>query len=262
MNREFRSLGVSPPVGRAGVAVLAALAVAGLAGCGSSGAAAGSGQSARSLLNATLHNAVASSGVHESAHETAPGVAVSMLNDIGPASGRQRIDANGGHSVVIVAGGRAYFRGDAIALAGTYQFPITLARAYAGKWISMGPTDTGYAQISGAVTLASDFHQIAFTGTVSSHPVTLADGRRATAITGMMDGPTGTPIPATLDVSTTGTVLPIALHAGNRQVAQDVTWSRWGQPVAFTAPAGAVPVAGLGVAPGGTGGTTAPPTRV
>jgi hypothetical protein len=258
IGREFRSVGIHPLVGRAGVAVLGALALAGLTACGSSGAAAGSGPSAQSLLNAALHDAAAASGVHELARETAPGVAVSMRNDIGPTSGRQQIDANGGRSVVIVAGGRVYFRGDAFALAGTYQFPITVAQEYAGKWLSMGPTDAGYAQVSGAVTLGSDFRQVVFTGPVGSHPVTLADGRRATAITGMINGPTGTPISAALDVTTSGTVLPIALHARSRQVTQDVSWSDWGQPVAFTVPAGAVPVAGLGVAPGGT---TAPPTR-
>ncbi len=116
-----------------------------------------------------------------------------MANDIGPTSGRQVIDAGGGHSVVIVAGGRAYFRGDAAALAGYYQFPVTVAREYAGKWMSLGPGDTGYAQVSGAVTLASDFSQIAIHGPLAARPVTMPDGRQAIAIAGTAYGPTGTP---------------------------------------------------------------------
>ena len=165
-----------------------------------------------------------------------------MVNDIGPTSGRQVIDAGGGHSVVIVAGDRAYFRGDAAALAGYYQFPVTVAREYAGKWMSLGPSDTGYAQVSGAVTLASDFSQIAIHGPLAARPITMPDGRRAIAISGTATGPTGTPAPATLVVTATGSTLPIALREGDGQASQMVTWSRWGQPVAFSAPAGATPI--------------------
>jgi hypothetical protein len=240
---------------------LAGLVAAGMTACGSSGGATTPVASAGSLLAAALHNAVASGGVHESAQGHGNGITVTMVNDIGPTSGRQVIDAGGGHSVVIVAGGRAYFRGDAAALAGYYQFPVAVAREYAGKWMSLGPGDTGYAQVSGAVTLASDFNQIAIHGPVAARPVTMPDGRRAIAIAGTANGPTGTRAPATLFVTATGSTLPIALREGNPQASQTEAWSRWGQPVAFSAPAGATPISGLGRPPG-AGGQTAPPTRI
>lgn len=229
--------------------------------CGSSEATTTSAASAGSLLAAALHNAVASGGVHESAQAHGNGITVTMVNDIGSTSGRQVIDAGGGHSVVIVAAERAYFRGDAAALAGYYQFPVTVAREYAGKWMSLGPSDTGYTQVSGAVTLASDFNQIAIGGPLAARPVTMPDGRRAIVIAGTATGPTGTRAPATLVVTATGTTLPIAWREGNSQAAQALTWSRWGQRVAFSAPAGATPISGLGRPPG-AGRQTAPGTRI
>jgi len=249
------------PLARAGLVGVAGLAVAGLTACGSKGGATTTADSPQALLAAALHNAVASSGVHESAQAHGNNITITMANDIGPISGRQAIDAGGGHSVVIVAGDRAYVRGDAAALAGYYRFPVTVAREYAGKWMSLGPSDTGYAQVSGAVTLASDFSQIAIHGPLAARPITMPDGRQAIAISGTATGPTGTPTPATLDVTATGSTLPIALREGDGQALQTVAWTRWGQPVAFSAPAGATPIPGLGRPPG-AGGQTAPGTRV
>jgi hypothetical protein len=252
--------GTRRQLARAGLIGLAGLAAAGMSACGSSGGAATSGASAASLLAAALHNAVTSRGVHELAQAHGAGLAVAMVNEIGPTSGRQVIDAAGGHSVVIVSGGRAYFRGDATALAGYYQFPVTVALEYAGKWISMGPKDSGYGRVSGAVTLASDFSQIAINGPLTARPVTLPGGQRAVAIAGTAKGPTGTEVPATLDVTAAGTILPIRLREGHGKVSEMVAWSRWGQPVAFAAPVGATPISGLGRTPG-TGGPTQTPTR-
>lgn len=249
-------------------AVAAGVAAPGLAGCGASGPAATTtsttttaGRSATALLRAALRNAVTSRGVHEAGQGHAQGVTVAMVNDIGPASGRQAIDVDGGRSTVIVTGGRAYFRGDALALAGDYQFPVAAARQYAGRWFSIGPGDTGYAQVSDAVTLASDFRHIAITGPLTARAVTMPDGVRAIAISGTDAGPTGAPVPATLDVTTTGPTLPIALQEGAGPTAEAVTWTRWGVPVAIAAPVGALPIAGLGALPG-AGGQRQPLARV
>jgi len=248
---------------------LAGLALVGLTACGSSGAPRTSAASAvgataapaQSLLASALHNAVSSRGVRETAKGRGGGVTLAMVNDIGPTSGRQAIDANGGRSVVIVTGGHAYFRGDATALASYYRFPIAVAREYAGKWISIAPGDAGFGQVSGAVTLASDFSQIAITGPLTARPVTMPDGRRAVAISGTAKGLTGTPLRATLDVTATDTTLPLEFREGNGSVSELVTWSRWGQPVAFSAPSGATPISDLG-SPPGAGGQPQPPTRV
>lgn len=246
----------------AGLASACALACVALSACGSSGAASSAGPSAQALLTSALRNAVASRGVHESVHEDGSGVSVTMTNDIGSTSGRQAIDANGGHSVVIVAGGRAYFRGDATALAGYYQFPAAAADTFAGKWIAMRPGDPGYGDVSGAVTLASDFGQFSLNAPLTKRPVTLPDGQRAIAIVGTEAGPTGATVPATLYVTATGVTLPIELRAGNQQISQTVIWADWGRPVSLAAPSGAVAFSTLGLAPGGAGIGTPAPTRV
>lgn len=217
-----------------------------VAGCGSSSAAT-TRRSGASLVSLALRNAVAARWVHETVHTSDSGHVLTMDNSVGRVEGRQVIEADGAHAQVILIHRTAYIEGDAKAVVTYFGFRGPNAKKLAGKWISLTPTDSGYRNVASAVTLKSDFQQVALKGPFEkSRPVTV-DGKKVIPIRGVMkDAPRGATIPVVLEVTASGAVLPVALRASGDGIKESVSWNDWGHAVILTAPHDATPISSLG----------------
>jgi hypothetical protein len=200
-----------------------------------------------------FHNAVEAGSVHETvsmhaeATGTSPAHTLAMDNEVGTAEGRQIIDVDGAHATVIVIGTKAFIEGNAQAMANYFQVSKTDPQRFAGRWLSISESDPGYATVSAAVTLKSDFSGVSLKGPLKKGTVIVIGGQEALPISGYIAGPSaGEKLPATLYVTTTGKVLPIELRASGSHVSKDTSWSDWGHVVSFVAPAGAVSISSLG----------------
>jgi hypothetical protein len=199
--------------------------------------------SASSLMSLALKNAVKAGWVHEVEHASAPGHSFSMDNDIGTSAGRQIIDSNGAHAEVIVLHKVAYIYGDKKAVADYFQLSTTDPAKYANKWLSISSTTTGYATISDAVTLTSDFADVTIPGKVTRGPAVMLDGRKVISIHGAVAATSTTAaIKATLYVTTSTPRLPVELHLTTKTETVTTSWTRWGHTVKLKAPPKVTPL--------------------
>lgn len=218
--------------------------------CSSGANESNTAMSAQSLVSLALRNAIRAGWVHEELQESGGGHSLSMVNDIGSTEGRQVVAVDGAHATVLVLDGVAYIQGDANALANYFGLS-SKAQQLVGKWISLRSSDSKYSTVSDAVTLTSNFQQVVMNGPFTEGHVVVVDGRSAVPIGGYAPVSSGnTAEPATLYVTTAGTVLPVAYHVSAQQGTQHATlaaiWRDWGRPVTLVAPANAIPISTLG----------------
>lgn len=199
--------------------------------------------SASALMSLALANADKAGWVHEVELASAPGHSFSMDNDIGTSEGRQVIVTNGAHAEVIVFKKEAYIYGDKKAVADYFQLSTTDPAKYANKWLSIPVTSSGYATVSNAVTLKSDFTDVTIPGVVTLGPVTVVNGQKVTPIHGAAAATSTNPaIKATLYVTTSSPVLPVELKLTSTQETVTASWTKWGQTVNLKAPAKSAPL--------------------
>jgi hypothetical protein len=193
--------------------------------------------SASSLKALALEDAVKAGWVHEVVHSSTPGHKLSMDNTIGSVSGQQTIDVDGAHATVVVRNGNAFLRGNAKALADYFQLFTTHPQVYAGKWISVPRNDSGYSNVTSAVTLKSDFDELAIDGPFREGDISMLDGRPVVPIFGHERQSAGSPpVSVTLYVTATGEALPIEFHASNGRDSLTTTWTNWGRPAPLPSP--------------------------
>jgi hypothetical protein len=209
-----------------------------LAACGS-----GSSQpTAKSLVSEALTNGAAATWVHEVTHASEPGHLFYSHNDIGATSGRQNIVADGSIASVIVLPGIAYIRGNEKAVVHFFGIPTSHPKAIAGKWVSISSSTTGFATVTSAVTLASDFHEYKILGPLTEGSDVTLLGQKVLPISGFVAGPSNKSIPATLYVTTTGTVLPVELSLSGGNLKSTTVWTAWGHTVEIVAPKPSIPI--------------------
>jgi hypothetical protein len=195
------------------------------------------------LMTLALANAVKAGWVHEVEHASAPGHSFSMDNDIGTSEGRQIIDTNGAHAEVIVFKDEAYIYGDKKAIADYFQLSSSDPAKYANKWLSISATSSGYAAVSDAVTLKSDFNDVVIPGKVTEGSPVVLHGRKVIPLHGAAAKTSTTPaIKATLYVTTSTPVRPVELHLKSTSETVTATWSKWGHEVRLKAPAKSSPI--------------------
>lgn len=243
---------MTPPhraVWRAYVAVTVTALTVAMAACSSSGPSTSSNnsKSAATLVSQVTHDAEAAGWVHEDVNASESGHSLKMSNDVGTSRGRQLITIDGAHATVLLVGGVAYIQGDAAALTNYFGFPSSDSTKEAGKWISVKSSDSGFSNVTGAVTLRSDFGQVPLSGKLTKAPITEIDGQSVIPIRGSLAGQSGSAsIPGTLYVTAKGEVLPVELQASGKPGSETVTWNNWGKNVQLTVPTGAVPISSLG----------------
>jgi len=199
------------------------------------------------LVASAITNAGRAGWVHEDLQSSGSGHTLSMSNDVGMSEGQQVITPEGAHATVRLTGGVAYIQGDSQALTSYFGFPSSVAKQFAGKWISLRPSDSGFSNVSAAVTLRSDFSQVRLTGRLTKAPITEIDGQQVIPVRGNVTAPGGgRSVAGTLYVTAQGRVLPVELHASGQPGSETVVWSHWGRGAQLTAPGGAVPISSLG----------------
>ena len=222
-------------------AALSVLAVA--AGTTTTASAA---QSPQELRTAIFKAARARRSVHYVNVGVGPrAVSLRMSCDVSGSRGIQRIAftkrGRTGHVTVLVVRRTAYVRGDAFTLRGYMEFTPAQASRFAGRWISIPHSASGYATVAAGVTLRSLLSLIYPKGTA----VRVLGKRWGQKVVGLRTRSAGGRYTETLWASARGR----PLHVDDDSVAprkgyrQRVTLSRWNEPVHVTAPAHAVPIA-------------------
>jgi hypothetical protein len=150
-----------------------------------------------------------------------------------------------------------YLRGSSQVLQTALGFSATEAAPYVGKWISVSPGDFVFQPLSATLDLGAEVRAFVPKGQIHlgskqtlRHTVVVpftGDPSRSTA-----QGATGK---LTLFVATNGLHLPagatLTLGKGSRNESRVVAFTRWGQPIHLTAPAGAVSYRDIATAPAG-----------
>ncbi len=204
-----------------------------------------SGQSASHVLT----EALAASNQEGSAHDVAVfdsgGVSTVFVQDSAAQSGEQSVTIGTNEKAsVILLDNVAYITGNQQAVTGFFGFPKSLGPTLAGKWISFQPADQGYSTVSAGVTLPSALKEITPTGPMSMGRTTRMGGKSVVGISGKVPGGH-----ETVYVATTGPPLIVGVkasgHSGGHSGTDRITFSRWGEPVNLSAPAGAIPLSAL-----------------
>jgi len=199
------------------------------------------------MVAGAMKDALAKGWAHLEITSTSPGHLVVFSQDSGPTTGHQAVTADGSHAAVILINKVAYVRGDATAVASFFGFPASLVPRLTNQWISFVPTDSGYATVVDAVTLASALGESTITGPFTIGAATVVDGVHAVAVEGQVaqaDGGAGAH--GVLYVSTGPDPLPVELD----ETASDgstgtIKFSAWGVAVPLAAPSGAIPASSL-----------------
>jgi hypothetical protein len=232
-----------------GLVPLALLLVACGGGGGSSGALAG--QTPKQVLAGALAAAEKSGSVHFKLLGTESGKTETIEGDSSATDGREVITAGTLTIQAEVVGKGAYVEGNAGGLEDQMGLSATSAATYAGKWISIAPTDAPYSSITKAVSLEGTLGDLQPTGHLTLTGVTTQASQSVIGVKGGLPpgAAKGTTGSAVLYVSTSKPTVPIVFNvqqdtSGTKE--SDVgTFSNWGKPLRLVAPAATVPFSSL-----------------
>ncbi len=215
------------------------------------------------LLRTAVASARSAGSFHYVATSSATGphgYSQKTVGDAGVDSGRQDIVVGAQKFTVLVVGAACYLKGNAAALTANLGLSASAASSHVGQWISLARTDAPYAAVYAAVTASSALTDNITITPKNQLPTARLGGRPVLTITGTIApieiggqsiAPKGT---ATLAVRATSPHLPVRYTERGTQdrvrTVSTVTFSRWAEAVAITAPTGAVPYASLGVGAG------------
>jgi hypothetical protein len=205
-------------------------------------AAATAAQSPAQLVASALNAGLAQKSVRWTSTESASGIKVAIVSDVGRTEGSQIITWTEGSSEaalsIVLVNNTAYLIGDA---AGLYVqgFTVSAATHETNKWIALKPSSAAYSSAAAGLTVSSALGPLRMAGPVTSVPGTKILGLSTLGFKGTskpFDGQAG--VAETLYVRGTGTPLPVeAVQKGSTTLFDD-----WGEPIKVTAPLGAVPV--------------------
>lgn len=226
--------------------VLLGLAIAGAACGGGSDAGALDGKSPAQILSAGIKTAEAQSSVHYVLQASGQSQAQTITGDAGRNQGIQTVKTGADEVEVEVVGNLAYLQGNAGGLQHTIGMTAAAAGQYAGRWISVSPSDTLYRPITQAVTLRGVFTQLTPSGSLVKSTPGIVSGHEVIGVRGGLPGTSqgGVNGDAVLYVSTASATLPVGFTgqatSGSKKVTDVGAFSRWGEPLHLTAPSGAV----------------------
>jgi hypothetical protein len=199
-----------------------------------------SGLNAKAIVAASLRAAKLEGSAHVRLVSDAIGGYI-VDDEVGHGVGSQKLHVSELRMDVRIVGTTAYVKvthtgGEFfIGMAG-----VSPAR-YVNRWIIYRPGDKDYKTVASGGTMASMLSVMKPKGKISKGSASIIDGHPAVGVWGGFLGSRGC-----LYVSTVGKPLPVRLTVttvGGTDVT--LTFGRWGEKVAVTAPAGAIPAASL-----------------
>ncbi len=270
-------------------AALASAIVFGLAACSSNSTSAGSAESdgaahtggssttstngspaesATHLLAAALANANAQRSLHYVSVTASKQQTVTISGDVTTDSGWQTIvDRDGTKSYVSevrLLHHECYIRGDVGSLRSFFGLTAGDSTRYAGRWISVVPSDSYYDSAAAALTVSSVIDEIELGKPVSGGPTVTVNRQLRSTLHGSLTGPAvaGAKGSANLTVTAGRMPLPVrwwATITSPGSFVDSTTLSRWGERVTVVAPRLSVPMAEITGTPTPT---TGPPIAV
>jgi hypothetical protein len=223
---------------------IAALVVVFAASVAVAAAVALAAQSPKSLRDSIFAAARKQHSLHYLESGAAQGLRQTMVADVGPTSGIQKVSfklqGKKGQFTVIVANHLAYLRGNTYALHGYLGFTVAQAATYNGRWISIPAGNARYSDLAASVTLPSflrDIHPSAPLAFVT----TRLGGRKVTGVEGKNREPGVRFVEA---VFPDAKLRPLAVSDfdASKGFGDALKISRWNEPVRVKAPAQAVPI--------------------
>jgi hypothetical protein len=223
----------------AGVAAASGSATAAAAGAATPLAATPLASPAQRVTSA-FNAALGQSSVRWVTSESANGVKVAIISDVGHSEGSQIItwsegQAQGVLSVVLVKH-TAYMIGNG---AGLYLQGFTAAAATkeANKWIAVTTTSPAYAAAAAGLTVSSALGPLMMAGPVTAVPGSKILGVSTVGFQGTSKAFQGQPgVAEKLYVRATGTPLPVQVV----QKSTTTVFDNWGEPIKVSVPLGAV----------------------
>jgi hypothetical protein len=199
---------------------------------------------AASLVREAEANARRQGWVHIDTTFSRSGKTIDFSQDSGPARGRQTVTIGAEHATVVLIDGVAYVNADAGALHDYLGLASTSA-SFAGKWMSIRPSDDQYVAVVAGVTLADALKQDTIVAPFAIKAPTVVDGQHVIAITGTAQTTGGAPPSATLYVPVSGTVLPVEFDITATDAIARSVFSHWGTAATLTAPPNPVAFASI-----------------
>jgi hypothetical protein len=203
-------------------------------------------QSPKTLRASIVAAARAQRSVHWSATEIIGAVAVTTGTDATKTGGVQHVTLAIGkeraHVRIVVTGGVAYVRGDALGLQLNLGLTAAQAKKYAGRWISIPKLDPSYAPTAAGDTMDSVVRELAPHGRLSLISGKL-HGVRVIGVRGI-SGTGKKKMAEVLITSAHGQRLPLeedTLAPGKHAIGH-TEFSKWNETVKVTAPASSTPI--------------------
>jgi hypothetical protein len=222
---------------------VALLVGVGLASFSEEARAAPPSRSGSQLVSQALANAKHGGWVHEVARASEKGHSFLATNDIGATEGRQDIRSDSARAKVILINGVAYIEANAAGVTNYFDFTTADPAQLAGRWFTLTKSSTGYATVTDAVTLTSDFDQLGIVGPYTAGKQTVVGHQKVIPVHGFVPGASkGPSAPITLYVTATGTTLPVKFSASTKSVTDTVVWSGWGKSVHLVPPGNSKPL--------------------
>lgn len=199
------------------------------------------------LLSSALTAARGQRSVHYAVTQTYPGVTtgIVMVGDAAVDRGIQHITyrkaGRVGHVTVRVVANTAYIRGDAFTLTNYMGFSAGTAAGYAGRWLLLPHTASGFTTVAAGVRLGSTIDELKMPHALRLTGTTTLGGSRVVGVQTQFSQ-AGRQVTEQLYVRATGAPLPVEqrTYAGTARVV--VAFSGWNEPVHLSAPAHAVPI--------------------
>jgi hypothetical protein len=143
---------------------------------------------------------------------------------------------------VIVVANVAYIRGDAATLRSYMGFTAADAGKYAGRWLSIKPSQARFKPVAEAVRLLSTIGELAMPPPFTVTPPATVAGQPVKGVRASFTR-SGQKVVETLYVRASGSPLPVEqVAAATNGVGLTTTFSRWNEAVRVAAPAGATPL--------------------
>ncbi len=238
------------------IRIAAAAAVVAGSGLGALGAltagpspaadAASSGQSAQAEYNAAL-KAVGTKGVHFDSTALQGGVGLTVVGDTGTTSGGQTLTVKNGktteHMAAVVVGSTGYVDANAAALHNVIGLSSSQSSKYAGKWLSFPTSNSSLSELVGGLLDSQVATELHMSGPYTFGAATTVHGQHVLVVRGHVSSQSGSAVPVSLYVPSTGSPLPIeevtnpGTSGGSSSIHGTVTFSKWGESISQKAPA-------------------------
>ena len=246
-----------------GTAAFAALAAFG-ASATPAGAAGAPTKTAQAEYQAAV-KAAANQSVHFETDVTQGNATLQQSGDAGSTSGSESLAVNNGkiteHMSAQVVGKTGYVKGNQVSLKNILGLSAAQSSKYAGQWLSFPMSNSNLAGLVAGLLRSQVATELSFGGPFTFAANATVNGQKAEGIKGTVSSSGGSPVSETLYVPSTGKPLPIEevtnpdAKAHTSTIHGTVSFSKWGEHVAVSAPSHSVSLLKL-AAPSGSGTTS------